>query len=277
MSAEGTSSGAVRPLERGHPWDGRFFDKSPLFWPVRQRAGVFANHADWPSIADIDAAWADCSGIHFHEQPPKARRRRRGRRLPIETESLYDARIHVSGWVPTRVRNWHDFLNALVWATFPQAKKAFHARQYAAVTARIAEGARVLPGTRSREMDGLAILDEGGMIVLVEEAYEARLAEWIEQKNFVEVQRLIGQEHAETVLFGHALYETLLVANAAATWAMVTLLPCPAPLPPTENERIALADSLLTARIALPDSFADPDLFRNLPLDAQMLCPRMNP
>lgn len=277
MSAEGSSSGAVRPLERGHPWDARFFDKSPLFWPIRQRASVFANHADWPSIAEMDASWAEFAGVHFHEQPPKARRRRRAKRLPIETESLYDARIHLSGWVPTRYRNWHDFLNAVVWATFPRAKKAFHTRQHAAVTARIDAGARVLPGTRSREMDGLAILDEGGMMLLVEEAYEARLAEWIDQKNFGEVQRVIGDVHAVAILFGHALYETLLGANAAATWAMVTLLPCPAPLPPTEEERMRLMDALLEARIGEPGSFSDPDTFRNLPLDERVLSPRTNP
>jgi hypothetical protein len=272
MSAAVTSSGAVRPLERGHPWDARFCDKSPLYWPLRRVVQTFDAHAEWPAVAEIDAALADRAGIHFQEQPPRVRRRRRGRRLPIEMESLYDARIHLSGWVPTRPCNWHDFLNAFVWATFPNAKKAFHARQYAAVTARINEGTQVLPGTRSREMDGLAILDEGGMILLVDEVFEARLVEWIDAKNFDDVQRLIAAEHAVAILFGHALYETLLAGNAAATWAMVTILPCPASLPQLDEDRIVLADSLLEKRIVEPGSFSDPDTFRNLPLDERVLC-----
>ena len=267
---------AVRPLERGFAWDARFFEKNPLFWPVRRLAQAFVTYADWPAVPEIDAAWADSAGIHFQEQPPKVRRRRRGKRLPIETGSLYDARIHLAGWVPTRLRNWHDFLNALVWATFPAAKKAFHARQHAAVAARIEDGARVLPGTRTREMDGLAILDEGGMLLLVEAEHASRLAEWIDRKNLDEIRAIIASGRAAALLFGHALYETLLATNPAATWAMVTLLPCPAPLPDAIEDRVRLADALLVERIGEAGSFSDPGTFRNLPLDASVLCPGAN-
>lgn len=276
MAATRDVSGGVRPLERGHPWDARFFEKSPLFWPVCRQAQVFVSNVDWPGIAEIDQAWSGLAGIHFQEQPPKIRRRRRGKRLPIETESLYDARIHLAGWVPTRHQNWHDFLNALVWATFPAAKQAFHARQHAAVAARIAEGARVLPGTRSREMDGLAILDEGGMLLLVEQPFVLQVAEWIDQKNLNEIRSLIASGRASALLFGHALYETLLGTNPTATWAMVTLLPCPADLPTKIEERVWLADTLLVERLREPGSFSDPATFRNLPLDASVLCPDAN-
>lgn len=268
------SSGGVRPLERGHAWNARFFEKGRLFWPVCPRAQVFGAHDDWPSIVEIDKAWSESAGIHFREQPPKVRRRRRGKRLPIETESLYDARIQLAGWVPTRARNWHDFLNALVWATFPRAKKAFHARQYAAVTARIEAGTRVLPGTRTREMDGLAILDEGGLVLLVESAFAECVEEWIDHKTFVEIRQLIWARRAAALLFGHALYETLLEPNPGATWAMVTTLPCPSGLPFTDDERLLLADMLLAERIARPGSFSNPDEFRNLPLDENVLCAR---
>lgn len=271
MSAEVAASRAVRPLERGHAWDARFFDRSPLYWPIVDVASAFVGFSDWPSIVEMDAALEPYAGIHFQEQPPKARRRRRGRRLPIEAETLYDARISVSGWVPTRLRNWHDFLNALVWATFPKAKHAFHERQYQAVTARIQVGDRVLPGARTRELDGLAILDEGGMILLVESGSEDDVTQWIDQKNFRELRKMIEEHQAQTVLFGHALYETLLGGNAAATWAMVTVLPCPAPLPRETRSIVRLADERLTLRLGESQSFANPDTFRNLPLDADLL------
>lgn len=277
MSTATTSSGGVRPLERGHPWDARFCDKSPLYWPIRGVVQAFDACTEWPSVAEIDAALAERAGIHFHVQPPRVRRRRRGRRLPIETESLYDARIHLSGAVPTRPNNWHDFLNALVWATFPRAKQVFHARQYAAVTARIDEGARVLPGTRTRELDGLAILDEGGMILLVETALEQEIVEWIDGKNLDAVRGVVEEGRVAALLFGHALYETLLGGNAAATWAMVTILPCPAPLSGSIEDRIKLADDLLAARLLEPGTFANPDTFRNLPLDESVLFSQKNP
>jgi hypothetical protein len=186
-------------------------------------------------------------------------------------ESLYDAQIHLSKSVPTRPRNWHDFLNALVWATCPRAKQALHARQFASVTARINEGARVLPGTRTRELDALAILDEGGMSLLVEETQAPQVAEWIDEKNFDKLRGLIAEKRASVVLFGHALYETLLGENAAATWAMVTILPCPSRLPQADDDCITLADSLLEKRIIERESFSNPDTFRNLPLDERVL------
>jgi len=275
MAAEIASSRAVRPLERGHAWDARFYEKNPLFWPLKARASVFENHLDWPSIAEIDAAWFKHTGIHFHEQPPRPRRRRRGRRLPIDTESLYDSQIANSGSVPTRPRNWHDYLNALVWATFPHAKRRFHERQHHAVTARIQAGDRVLPGARTRELDGLAILDEGGMLMVVEPELEQQMAQWIDEKNLDQVGQAIRERRALTLLFGHALYETLLGDNAAATWAMVTLLPVG--VPPPGVVIVNVASRHLAARISDPENFSNPDTFRNLPLDADLLFAPLNP
>jgi Protein of unknown function (DUF3025) len=277
MSAGGVDSGAVRPLERGHPWDARFCLRSPLYAPIEEVASAFAGFDEWPAVTDIDAALAEKAGIHFQEQPPRVRRRRRGRRLPIEAESLYDARISLAGWVPTRARNWHDFLNALVWASFPRAKHAFHARQHAAVAARIQAGDRVLPGVRTRELDGLAILDEGGLLLLVEDSLEKNLTDWIDRKDFAAIRSAIVERRVAALPFGHALYETLLGGHAAATWAMVTVLPSPEPLPQDSTLWVKIADERLTLQLGEANSFANPDTFRNLPLDADLLFSARNP
>jgi hypothetical protein len=86
---------------------------------------------------------------------------------------MYDAQIVNEGVVPTRPGSWHDFLNALVWATFPLSKRALHTRQHGLV----------VPGAPKREVagDALALVDEGGVAV---------------------VQR-------KKLVFGHAIYESL--------------------------------------------------------------------
>lgn len=89
---------------------------------------------------------------------------------------MYDARIVNEGVVPTREGSWHDLMNALVWATFPKAKKALHTRQHGLV--RVAEPGESL--RRPRELDALALLDEGGVAVL---------------------------RDGSRVVFGHAIYE----------------------------------------------------------------------
>ena len=63
----------------------------------------------------------------------------------------------------------------LAWATFPRAKRMVNARQVAALRARAAEPSSRLPGARTREQDALAMLDEGGLIVLSFPAVAANL------------------------------------------------------------------------------------------------------
>jgi len=176
-------------------FDARFAERHPLFWPIAPAARAFAEERDWPPVETYGRAFghadhAASAPVRF--EPAAAPRRTRARRGPVDRASLYDARI-VGGVVPTRPRSWHDFLNALVWATFPRAKRALHERQHRVLDARVAEGARVLPSTRSREHDALALIDEGG-VVLLERGATTHL-----------------------VVFGHALYEGLVLGRPAPT------------------------------------------------------------
>jgi hypothetical protein len=198
-------------------FDPRFFEKHGLFWPIARAAAAFANEADWPEIGTYGRAFAGVAPVRFEAAPPTPRRRRR--RGPIDRGALYDARITNDACVPTRPRTWHDFLNALVWATFPRAKRALHARQLRAMQERIEPGARTLPPTRSREQDALALLDEGGVVVLGD-----------------------GREEVH-VVFGHAVYEGLVLgwapARACALEVRVDALPR------ETDARIALAEKAL--------------------------------
>jgi hypothetical protein len=138
---------------------------------------------------------------------------------------MYDARI-VQGVVPTRPGNWHDFLNALVWATFPRAKAALHRRQHALIRSWIPPGATRLPNARTREQDALALLDEGGILLL----------------------QATGQR--APIPFGHGFFEGL----ALGTMALVPrgfVLEC-SELPCTPEARILRADELLAAAVEAP-------------------------
>jgi hypothetical protein len=122
-------------------WRPRFFEGSPHFAPVREVALRFASDATFPSPERIDELLGDRTPVRFV-------------RASQNDKAPYDARIVNEGVVRTRDGSWHDFLNALVWATFPLAKTALHRRQH-----RI-----VVPGAarRTPEGDALAMLDEGG-------------------------------------------------------------------------------------------------------------------
>lgn len=174
MTKQGTAhTNALRAIT---PFDSRFLGKHPLFWPLARAGSRFAEESTWPEVESYARVFDGPAPVRFVEQKPVMRPRRE--RPPIDRASLYDARI-VAGEVPTRRASWHDLANALVWGTFPRAKLALHTRQHRAVQDWIPPGAITLPGARSREMDALAVLDEGGVVTTPE----------------------------GPVVFGHALYE----------------------------------------------------------------------
>jgi hypothetical protein len=252
-------------------WDPRFFEKSPLFWPIRRHAARFEAEAAFPAAEACDRLLAELAGVRFRQQPPKpSRRRRKG---PVDMDALYDTRITVEGWVPTRAGSWHDLLNALVWAAFPRAKRALHARQHRLFVTRLDPHASRLPGQRTREQDTLALLDEGSIALLFEPRLSATLTTAVIAGDTSKVREAVLGGGACAIVFGHALYEHLVRGEARTIWAMVSLLPCPGPLPAGDAPRVALADALLESAIVTPGSFATPEGKGSLPLDPRVLTP----
>ncbi len=195
---------------RAAPFDPDFLERSPLFWPVVPAALALLGRGprghtgadappEFPPVQWFDRVFGgDGSNapVRFVPAPPRVRRGRR--RQTVDVTALYDARITVDRVVPTRARSWHDLMNALVWGTFPQAKRALHARQHRAITERVAPGARTLPPARTRELDALALLDEGGVV-------------------------LLGGDPAAAIVFGHAIYESLALGIPPSVVAALAL------------------------------------------------------
>jgi hypothetical protein len=194
-------------------FDPRFVERSALFWPVARAAravcgapGDGADGGGFPRVEALDRVFVGALDgaappVRFVLSAPRSRPRRGRRgegRPPIELRELYDARITLDRVVPTRRDSWHDLMNALVWGTFPRAKLALHARQHRAIAERIAPGACTLPPTRTRELDALALLDEGGVV-------------------------LTGVDGRCPVVFGHAIYESLARGIPAAIVAAIRL------------------------------------------------------
>jgi hypothetical protein len=175
----------MRPLaavRRAAAFDANFLARSPLFWPLARAAKTFDGLDDFPPIEALANVFDGEPRVRFVNAPP---RRRRG---AFDARSLYDARIALDGEVPTRARCWHDLMNALVWGTFPRAKRALHLRQHRAIAERLAPDARALPPARTRELDALALLDEGGVAVL---------------------SAGLGVPSTGAIVFGHAIYESI--------------------------------------------------------------------
>jgi hypothetical protein len=117
----------------------------------------------------------------------------------------YEPSIFQLGLVPTRVDNWHDFFNALIWLTFPQTKGALNACHLGADGATRGDGA----GLRGRQRDAVTHFDECGVIVVCN---DPRLLEMLRQHEwhclFWRHRAQVG-EAMRFYVFGHATYDLL--------------------------------------------------------------------
>jgi hypothetical protein len=240
----------MRPLvrvRRATAYDSQFVARSPLFAPIARAAHRLAAYDDFPPAEALAGVFAGAPPVHFVRAMPRSRRRD----VPLDVHAMYDARITLDGCVPTRPRCWHDLMNALVWGTFPLAKRALHARQYRAMVERIVEGSRTLPPTRTREQDALALVDEGGIIVLVDDPERARL----ELRGHPGALRhMVESNRAEAVIFGHAVYESLLLGVAPAAVAALVLF-----REPIFNDLVQEADAALARVLADETHLRTPD------------------
>src|ERR1700722_1681688 len=201
----------MRPLvavRHATPFDPSFVAKSPLFWPIERAARPLASCDAFPPPVALDGVFEGDPPVRFVPATPRPRGRRRG---PLDLCSMYDARITLERRVPTRARSWHDLLNALVWGTFPMAKGALHARQHRAMAERVPHGAWTLPPARTREQDALALIDEGGVVVL---AIAGGGASRALPQHPEALREMTASGEAAAVIFGHAISESLVFGVA---------------------------------------------------------------
>ncbi|MDR2187374.1 MAG: DUF3025 domain-containing protein [Azonexus sp.] len=176
-------SNAADPHSR---WD------APLFAPLRQ----------WLEQLPTAPASAGLYDLLVRHPLPAPNGGRLRFAPPVADGLAYERRVWAEGVVETRPDNWHDFFNALVWLSFPRAKRAINACHIAA--------ARPDSATRGPLRDALTHFDECGLIVLSTQADLLDLLRrhrWREL--FVDRRESVGAA-MRFIVFGHATYEALL-------------------------------------------------------------------
>jgi hypothetical protein len=232
----------MRPLvrvRRATPFDPDFLARSSLLWPLEQAARRLGRGEGFPSRETLQRVFAGESPVRFVPSAPRGRRR-----VSVDPAALYDGRITLERSVPTRAGCWHDFMNALVWGTFPAAKRALHARQHRAIAARVEPGARVLPPTRTPELDALALLDEGGVVVMADDPGLMRAT--LRERNGA-LRAAVVAGSAEAIVFGHAIFESLVLGVSPAAVAAVVL---ERDVRAGDGSRLRAVDSALSAVLA---------------------------
>jgi hypothetical protein len=207
-------------------WVSRFDERSLAFAGYRPIVERLSSSEGWPTIEALSLIVAD-EGRRRGAPVPAMVLQGPRRRGPRDRASLYDAHIIERGEVPTRHRHWHDTMNALVWAAFPLAKYALHRRQYDALCAAVDHEFAAIPGARTKEHDAIAMLDEGGVVVLAERSVAREIEDALREPRSQHLEAAICNNKAALFVFGHGILESVLLAQGLpATHAFACVVPC---------------------------------------------------
>ena len=189
-------------------WNPDFMAGSPLFFPLQFQANLLSrNREQWPSLADYQhllakqpLALKSLGGatIRFVPQSPK----------PLHWQDDYEPRIYLNGDVQTRVENWHDFFQVLVWPTFPTTKAVLNAKHYQAIRQRLQ--ANPENKRRTPAENALTQFDECGAIVASCDEDLLQLIREFRWKELFWQHRAAVESKLQCFVFGHAIYEKAL-------------------------------------------------------------------
>jgi len=189
-------------MESSPSWCKEDLLQSPLFAPLHHSLSSL-NTAYFPTLED-------CNTLLHGIKPPitvssgallQFVAHKSG---PRPFEQQYEPRCYLKGEVQTRLGNWHDLFNALVWITFPKIKSIINKRHYDTLLQKIDTTSN---SQRGSVRDVNTLLDESGVIVVYSDDKLAALL-----RNF-KWKELFCQHRAQVIqqmgfyIVGHGLYE----------------------------------------------------------------------
>lgn len=176
----------------------------------------------WPSLPELQSLWFGSGEATFTLVPQPPKRRRGKQRGEVRCrDMLYDCRVH-AGAIPTRASNWHDLFNVAMFRSFPLSKRRLHERLCTILQNELPGEFHRLPGRRTREQDYLALLDEGGVLLVVEPSKGEALSVVLESDEPCPLSAFQSSTVVEVVLFGHAHLEAIAryALGGPAPWAL---------------------------------------------------------
>ena len=125
---------------------------------------------------------------------------------PAQVDRYYEVSVFETGRVATRVESLHDWFNALAWLAFPRTKARINA-MHAAEIPRERERSG---GRRGRLRDLLTIFDEGGALVVCDDAELIAMLRGFRWKKLFWDERSRLKASMRFLVLGHAVLEQAL-------------------------------------------------------------------
>lgn len=245
-------------------WNPGFLTSHPLFWPLLPFAHHFVeSHVEWPTLVDYQQYLESGVGqivsgnnklLRFVPQGGKPQRFAEG----------YEPRIYLQGEIQTRLHNWHDFFQVMVWRMFPKTKIVINELHYRAIKQRLDSN----PNNHQRcpMENALTQFDECGAVIVSSDPELLELINRFEWKTLFWQHRNAVLAKLKCIVFGHAVYEKGLNPYVGIT-AHSVLLHLPAPLlEQSTTTLIAAIDEKLVEIFGNKQAITSPADFAPFPL-----------
>jgi hypothetical protein len=244
-------------------WNPEFLTTPPLFWPLRPFAQSFVqSHAQWPELHDYQRYLEAGVGEIVSGNKKPLRFVPQGGK-PQCFEEGYEPRIFLQGEIQTRLRNWHDFFQVMVWRLFPKTKTVINEQHYHAITQRLVND----PDNHQRSPleNALTQFDECGAVIVSSDPELLDLIKHFQWKTLFWQRRDALQQHLKCIVFGHAVYEKALNPYVGMTTHSV-LLPVPAHLLAQSTATLLAAVDDLLLELFTANAITAPADFSPFPL-----------
>jgi len=184
-------------------WSPYFYKQSPIFDPISLSAKTFNLFSEWPELSNYNQLLHKKYGkiesltgseLKFIHQKGK----------PETINDEYEVSIYKTGEIQTRLHNWHDFFQVMVWSTFPITKKLINKLH---ATALINRKSSLTSKQRSLVENSLTLFDECGAIILCSNKHLINLIKEFSWKELFVTHRSAFENEIKCVVFGHAMFE----------------------------------------------------------------------
>ena len=180
------------------PWNNQFIHSSPLFSDIRQILPEIPC-IQWPEIEALEQLLQlDATSLYGKT----IKLVKQDNHIPYP-ELTYEERIYYHGLISTRLRNWHDFFNAIVWKLFPHIKTLMNALH-------ISEISRQFGSQRNHARDAITHLDESGVLIAASDPDLIQLLRKHQWKTIFVTQKNQWHTHISAYIIGHGIYEKAL-------------------------------------------------------------------
>lgn len=236
-------------------WDAAWHTRSQIYQPLQEAAhSLGTSREDWPDLGAYNRLLQSAPfPVHTHSGKPV--------RCVPQGDDHYEQRAYLTGEVQTRLNNWHDFFNALVWRVFPRTKAAINLMHYRTGQ----KQSRPAVG-RGTARDVLTLFDESGVVIV---CAQAELGELLQQHQWKPLFWQRRNEVARSMnffVFGHSLYEKALRPYIGLTGKSLILPVSPDFLELPLGRQLAETDAMMAEYFLSPDSLRATSALSPLPL-----------